>query len=341
MSYQTIPSRREAPASNPLYMLAAVAAAAVGVFCVASALPSHARSTNLYTATATRPVVATPVVRGAYAPRHSTVMGAQTANMMQAMDENSVVMQQLPASTQSPVTGAFVAASAMFMAAVAAVGYAVGRATAPAPEPVAMMGVMGKMTGMKGKGDDDEDMDELMGLIGLAENADLAGAIGPVGYFDPLGISTGKDFTQLKVWREMELRHGRVAMLAAAGFPLAEVFHPFFGGNIDAPSISSWAAPELKIFWLAMIPIFLVIETPAILAFKPAKRPGDLWTYPEKHIAGDYGYDPLGMKPTKTDELEDMQNKELSNGRLAMIGIMGMIAQELVSGQGLFTDVAF
>lgn len=339
MPYQTIPSR-EAPASNPLYTLAAVAAAAVGVFCVASAMPA-AQPTALYTATATRPAVATPVMRGAYAPRHSTMMGAQTANVMQAVEADSVVVQQLPASTQSPVTGAFVAASAMFMAAVAAVGYAVGRATAPAPEPVAMMGVMGKMTGMKGKGDDDDDMDELMGLIGLAENADLAGALAPVGYFDPLGISTGKDFAQLKVWRESELRHGRVAMLAAAGFPLAEVFHPFFGGNIDAPSISSWAAPELKIFWLAMIPIFLILETPTIMAFNKVKKPADLWTYPETHVPGNYGYDPLGLKPTKTDELEAMQNKELSNGRLAMIGIMGMIAQELVSGQGLFTDVTF
>ena len=31
-----------------------------------------------------------------------------------------------------------------------------------------------------------------------------------------------------------------------------------------------------------------------------------------------------------------MQTKELNNGRLSMIGVAGMVAQELVSGEKLF-----
>lgn len=45
---------------------------------------------------------------------------------------------------------------------------------------------------------------------------------------------------------------------------------------------------------------------------------------------GDLGFDPLGIKPTDNDALATMQTKELNNGRLAMIGIAGMLVQELV-----------
>ena len=45
---------------------------------------------------------------------------------------------------------------------------------------------------------------------------------------------------------------------------------------------------------------------------------------------GDLGFDPLGLKPQDEDELRVIQTKELNNGRLAMIGVAGMLVQELV-----------
>ena len=53
-------------------------------------------------------------------------------------------------------------------------------------------------------------------------------------------------------------------------------------------------------------------------------------------MAGDYGFDPLGLKPTDATELAEMQTKELNNGRLAMIAIAGMVVQEGVTGSTLF-----
>lgn len=57
----------------------------------------------------------------------------------------------------------------------------------------------------------------------------LPGALPPVGPFDPLGLSEGKDLTTLKKWREAETQHGRVAMLAAVGMLVTEEpieYHP-------------------------------------------------------------------------------------------------------------------
>ena len=57
----------------------------------------------------------------------------------------------------------------------------------------------------------------------------------------------------------------------------------------------------------------------------------DVQALKEGYYPGDLGFDPLGLKPTNPAELAEMQTKELNNGRLAMIGIAGMVAQELVT----------
>lgn len=51
----------------------------------------------------------------------------------------------------------------------------------------------------------------------------------------------------------------------------------------------------------------------------------------EDYTPGDLGFDPLGLKPEDEEALVTMKTKELNNGRLAMIGIAGMLVQELVN----------
>jgi len=60
------------------------------------------------------------------------------------------------------------------------------------------------------------------------------------------------------------------------------------------------------------------------------------WSIRSGTVAGDMGFDPLGLKPTNAAELKEMQTKELNNGRLAMIAVAGMIVQEGISGDKLF-----
>jgi hypothetical protein len=53
-------------------------------------------------------------------------------------------------------------------------------------------------------------------------------------------------------------------------------------------------------------------------------------------VPGDLGFDPLNLKPKTEDAYRLMKTKELNNGRLAMLGVAGIVAQELVTKQSIF-----
>ena len=50
----------------------------------------------------------------------------------------------------------------------------------------------------------------------------MPGVSGPLGFFDPLGFTEGASEGKIKFYREVEIKHGRVAMLACLGFVVAE-----------------------------------------------------------------------------------------------------------------------
>ena len=62
-------------------------------------------------------------------------------------------------------------------------------------------------------------------------------------------------------------------------------------------------------------------------------------TLKENYYPGDVGFDPLGLKPDDPEEYATMQTKELQNGRLAMLGIAGFVAQELVNGKEILVNL--
>ena len=165
----------------------------------------------------------------------------------------------------------------------------------------------------------------------------MPGATAPLGFFDPLSYCSAEGVTEGKVrfYREAELKHGRVAMLAALGFPIAEQFHPLFGGTVDTNSFSAFQQTPLQTFWPAVVFAISLIEVLSVIpAFENPNVEG--WAIRSDHTAGDYGFDPLGLKPQDPAELAEMQTKEINNGRLAMIAIAGMVVQEAVTGGKLF-----
>jgi len=163
---------------------------------------------------------------------------------------------------------------------------------------------------------------------------DMAGATAPMGVWDPLGLEKG--FVGLIVdappgrlyfYRECELKNGRAAMMAFVGIlvtsPNGLGFKPFFDSGVEWDSflVSHFADPSVNDkFWPALI---------------IAAGFAELFSYPDRtKIPGDLGFDPLGFKKSFKGEKDflDMQNKELNNGRLAMIAMAGLYAHELIAG---------
>ena len=164
---------------------------------------------------------------------------------------------------------------------------------------------------------------------------DMPGISGPLGFFDPMGFSKDASEGKIRFYREVELKHARVAMLAALGFPLAEQFHPLFGGSIDVPSYIAFQETPLQTFWPAVMFLLSIIEVFSVFTFN-SPFGGELWSIRSDYASGDLGFDPMGLKPTNAAEFKEMQTKELNNGRLAMIAIAGMVGQELATGAKLF-----
>jgi hypothetical protein len=174
---------------------------------------------------------------------------------------------------------------------------------------------------------------------------DLPGALAPVGFFDPLGFADKADEATMKRYREAELTHGRVAMLATIGFLVGEQVEGssfLFDAQISGPAISHLSQVP---------PLFWVILGSSIGAVEQFRAKIG-WVEPENvpvakagllrdgYTPGDIGFDPLGLRPEDPEELKIMQTKELQNGRLAMLAAAGFMAQELVDGKGILEHFA-
>ena len=173
----------------------------------------------------------------------------------------------------------------------------------------------------------------------------MPGAIAPMGLFDPLGFSKNADELTLKRYREAELTHGRVAMLATVGFLAGEAAAGksfLWDASVTGPAISH--IPQIPPAFWAVLTIcigraeFYRAET-AFVEPENLRYDRQYQLRPE-YTPGDLGFDPLGLMPDDPDEFAIMQTKELQNGRLAMLAAAGFFAQEAVNHQGILENLS-
>ena len=153
-----------------------------------------------------------------------------------------------------------------------------------------------------------------------------------------MGLVNDLTEEEILLFREAEVMHGRISMMATLGFLVQEKFHPIF------PAVGGPGARQLDIVLqdengqaLGACLLFGVMLT-------EIQRAKTGWMDPDEamqelrpeYTPGDLGFDPLGLKPKEEAAFVEMQNKELNNGRLAMLAVAGFVAQELATEQPLF-----
>jgi hypothetical protein len=152
------------------------------------------------------------------------------------------------------------------------------------------------------------------------------GSTKPFENFDPLNIVEGKSENRVKYTREAELQHGRAAMLATLTIPFLE--HMDKDSSILGINyLSSVDAYHQAPVWLGLSSFEVVrmgrgwenpFTSKTTFQLKTKYQPGNLGNYNVETIS------------------DDMLNKELNNGRLAMVGFMGIVGQELVTQTPVF-----
>ncbi|KAJ8599168.1 hypothetical protein CTAYLR_008557 [Chrysophaeum taylorii] len=150
--------------------------------------------------------------------------------------------------------------------------------------------------------------------------------------FDPFGFA---EIFDIKFLREAEIKHGRVSMLAIAGFVAPELGLKFPGAPAEIyghpnPIKAATAVPPEA--WFALILGAGIVEW---VSNKGKMTYFDMF---DDREPGDFSWDPYNfMKPGMEEE---MKLKEITHCRAAMIGIGGMIHGAFVTGTGLFGATA-
>lgn len=165
--------------------------------------------------------------------------------------------------------------------------------------------------------------------------------------FDPLGLCN--DVTEFVQYREAELKHGRLCMLAALAWPLVEALEPDFVEEYGLPDPYAASGGRL-------LPQFsgisgdigdVFLEYFAVLVFLfgaffelNGSRSGKV---------GDLGFDPLGLTGWRPPFLRSLLPKrrfwmpeaEVNHGRFAMMVVLYDVIDEILTGNPVVEDTEY
>jgi light-harvesting complex I chlorophyll a/b binding protein 1 len=151
--------------------------------------------------------------------------------------------------------------------------------------------------------------------------------------FDPLGL--GADEASLYRRRCVEIKHGRVCMVAFLGMTVGpnDLFTPSHAllspsQDLHFDDIPGGIAAIDAVPAAGWIQIIALVGAHELTVAKQdyTKVPGEIPTF-------------LGFKPDDPVVFKEKQLKELKNGRLAMIAVLGELMAQKVSGMGTYEQL--
>merc|ERR1711865_531431 len=162
----------------------------------------------------------------------------------------------------------------------------------------------------------------------------VASAYNRVGAND--GFSDRSTSDIMKDYREAELKHGRLAMLAAIAWPVQELLQPFLAAKLNLPNQVYEQAgmnPSLINGGLDHLPMLATLTSFFALAaaleakgLAIKKEQGDDW------MPGDLQVDPLLLWANADDRKKFLfRSEEVMAGRAAMLAVTAYVAQEAIT----------
>merc|ERR1711953_1466298 len=159
----------------------------------------------------------------------------------------------------------------------------------------------------------------------------------PVGFWDPLGFAADGDIASFKRRRSVEIKHGRICMLATMGYITPEITGKLPGYLSPSQGLRFEDIPN-GLGAISKVPVAGWLQINAYFGF--CEFSGGFDDY-KTGTPGDYGW-----KVITSDDPEEKTKKlsaEIANGRLAMVAIIGMFFQDGLTGSAwgdwaLYTD---
>ena len=166
--------------------------------------------------------------------------------------------------------------------------------------------------------------------------------VGPeTGYWDPLALADLGTEVTVDFFRAAEVKHGRIAMMASLGYMhhLAGIQLPGYLSPSEGLKFSDLGAMSPGEAWgkvpaAGVAQIFGACAAVEVYSMthdsKGDFKGGDYWF--KGGLSPNLGLDPLGFGNADAKAVETYKTRELKNGRLAMIGIAGFVAADVIPG---------